>query len=501
MSDLTDQTPDQQALPKPRIGPGNRLRRDRGLRVSDLAAALFVLGLGCVSAPGPVTREEISRPGLWVDAFSPPGGDGSSARPFKTVPQPVPAGVTLHLRTGLYAGPFVLEEGTTLEGVGEVVLTGEAGQTVVTATGATLSGLSVQGGAIGLEAGPRVVVKNAHFSGQRRQAALVHGGLTLAQSQLEASVEGIDGVSVDRGATLELSRVKFTGGFRRAVLTEGGTLTLRNVSGEGPKTLVHALGAQSQLEDVRSLMGSGAALLFSGGVVKVQGAELVGHEYSLVLMGGVDAQLSEVKARDAKEGCISAILSKVSLSRSSLTNCGPGGALSLQRSQTVLSSVEISSAQELGIFIKRGTLKLSGLTISKVTPSHDGLLGDGLHIRDEAKVTSLGSIAMNDLGGSALFVSTFSDVRLEKLSVERAKSSALFVELNAQVNLETLLVRGGSGPSIVVPDEATVHVGSMSVSGGNEMPVYAECSAGAEVTLGRLESTVQQLKSRCVSLP
>ena len=130
------------------------------------------------------------------------------------MPQPIPAGALVHLRAGLYAGPLVLGEGTRLEGSGEVVLTGEAGQTVVTAEGASLEGLSIQGGAIGLEAGPSVGLTHVHFSGQRKQAAVVHGQLSLKESQLEASVEGIDGVVVERGATFEASNTKFTGGFR-----------------------------------------------------------------------------------------------------------------------------------------------------------------------------------------------------------------------------------------------------------------------------------------------
>ena len=37
------------------------------------------------------------------------------------------------------------------------------------------------------------------------------------------------------------------------------------------------------------------------------------------------------------------------------------------------------------------------------------------------------------------------------------------------------------------------------VAGGSELPIYAECAEGAEVVLGRLESTVQQVPSRCVT--
>ncbi|MDP1826310.1 MAG: hypothetical protein Q8L48_23790 [Archangium sp.] len=481
--------------------PGNRLARDRSLRFSDLAVALFLLVVGCVRVPEPVVREEVHRVEVWVDAFSPAGGDGTPARPLKTVPEPVPMGAVVHLRSGLYAGPFVLGDGARLEGLGEVVLTGEAGQTVVTAANATLDGLSVQGGAIGLEAGPGVVVTRAHFSGQRQRAVVVHGSLTMSEARLEASVEGIDGVSVDRGASLELTSTKFTGGFRRAVLSEGGTLTLRSVSGEGPKTLVHALDATSRLENLRSVLGSGPALFFAGGRLHLVGAELIGHEYSVQLSRGVDATLSNLQARDALEGCLSAIASKLSLSASSFTGCGPLGALTLQDSRVQVKDVEITSSRELGIFAKRGTLGLLDVRISKISADREGWLGDALHVRDGVVVTSLGSLTLSDLGGSGLFASAFAEVHLGAVSVERARASALFVERGATVSIRALLVRGGGGPAVVVPDRASVELESLSVSGGNEMPVYAECQAGAQVVLGRLESTVQQLPSLCVLNP
>lgn len=481
--------------------PGNRRGRDRRLRFSDLRphlVALCLLVVGCVRVPEPVVGDEVHRVEVWVDAFSPPGGDGTSTRPLKVVPQLVSAGWVVHLRSGLYPGPVVLGDGARLEGLGEVVLTGEAGQTVVTAANATLEGLSVQGGAIGLEAGPGVVVRRAHFSGQRKQAVVVHGSLTMSQTRLEASVEGIEGVAVDRGASLELDDVKFTGGFRRAVQTEGGTLRLRTVSGEGPKTLVHAIDATSHLENLRSVLGSGPALFFAGGRLQLAGAELIGHEYSVLLARGVDATLSNVKARGALEGCLSAIASKLSLSASSFTGCGPIGALTLQESQAQVTDVEITSSRELGIFAKKGTLGLRDVRVSQISADEAGSLGDALHVRDGAAVSSLGSLTFSDLGGSGLFASSFSEVRLAAISVERARSSALFVERGATVSIRAALVRGGGGPSVVVPDKASVELESLSVSGGNEMPVYAECRAGATVVLGRLESTVQQLPSLCV---
>ena len=77
--------------------------------------------------------------------------------------------------------------------------------------------------------------------------------------------------------------------------------------------------------------------------------------------------------------------------------------------------------------------------------------------------------------------------------------SAFFIERNSTVELGTVLVRGGGGPAVLLPDAASATFESLSVSGGAEQPLYAECDAGAKVTVKRLESTVQPLDSRCVS--
>ena len=501
MSDLTDRDRDQGAAPSTRMRPGNRLASDRSLRLSDLSVALFLLVVGCVHAgPEPIARLEVHRPEFWVDAFSPAGGDGSKAHPFKVLAQPVPPGATLHFRTGLYAGPFVLGAGARLEGLGEVVLTGEAGQTVVVAEGATLEGISIQGGDLGLEAGPGVVVTRTHFSGQRRRAVVVHGSLTLSETRLEASVEGIDGVVVDRGATLEVNNTKFLGGFRRAVMTDGGTLRLSSVWGEGPKTLVHAIDGKSDLANVHSVLGSGPALFFAGGTVHVSEAEVIGHEYSVQLSRVLEAHLSGLVARSALEGCISAIGSSLRVSHSTLTQCGPAGAVALQDSKTALIKVDITSAHELGIFAARGSLHLMDVTVSKVAHGPQDSMGDAVHLRDGAAVTSLGGLLFSDLDGSGLFASSLAEVQLASLTVDRARKSALFVERGASVGIRALRVRGGAGAAVVALDRARVVLDSLTVSGGNEMPVYAECGAGAQVSLGQLDSTVQQLPSQCVSL-
>jgi hypothetical protein len=170
-------------------------------------------------------------------------------------------------------------------------------------------------------------------------------------------------------------------------------------------------------------------------------------------------------------------------------------------SKTLLSRVDITSSRELAVFVRKGTLGLMGLKVSNVASSGDTLLGDAIHARDGAVVRGgPGALSFSDLGGSGVFVSSWAEFNVPSLVVERARSSAIFVEYGGQATIGALLVRGGKGPAIVVPDRASVSVETLSVAGGTEMPVYAECAAGAKVILGHLESTVAQLPSQCVTI-
>ena len=497
MSDLTDRDCDQRDAPRSRIRPGNRLGRDLKRRVSDLLAAVFALALtACVRAPDPVRPAEVHRVEVWVDAFSPPDGDGTKERPFKTL-RNIPAGALVHLRSGLYAGPFVLERGVTLSGTGEVVLTGEAGQTVVTATDASLEGLSLQGGAVGLAVEGHVVATRLAFSGQRERAAIVRSKLTLTDATFVGTIQGIDAVEVTRGATLELSKATFTGGFARDLMSEGARLQLRELSSGGPKVLLRAVDSEVDAEALRATGGSGPALAIFGGTASLRDVQVSGHEYALLVAREAKVAVTKLRARGSQVACVAATGATLELSEAVLVDCGPGGAVSLMHAHSTLSRVEISSAREMGLFIRQGDASLSAVSVSRVSGA-DGSLGDGLHVR-EAKVVGTGALIFSEVHGSGVYASAFADVQLEQVTVERARSAAFFVERKSGLRVGKALVRGGGGPALVVPDDARADFKELFVAGGTESPVFAECNAGAEVRVERLETTVAQVPTRCLT--
>lgn len=436
---------------------------------------------------------ESPRPALWVDSFASTDGDGSVERPFKRIPSTLPARAHLHVKSGLYQGPFSFE-GVIVEGHGEAVLTSEAGQTTVTANDVELRGLSIQGGALGLAVLGRVSGTKLFFSGQRERAARVDGELVLSDSRAVASVEGIDGFAGT--GTFRFEGVKLEGGFRRGVWCERGVLALSGLKTLGVKVPVFAMHCTGEVKKLVAESGAGPAMLVSEGSLNVLGLYVRGHEYGLQMSSGAKVSATGLDVSQTEQACVSALQSELTLTQSEFTVCGGGGAILLLDSSGVLSGLKVHDTRSLGVLVRQGAVAITASEFSRITSEGDAL-GDAVHVRQSKAV--LKAVRVTDVEGSALFATAFAEVKVESLEVERARQSALFVERGANVEVESLLVRGGGGGAVLVPGKAHVSIRSLSVAGGTDMPIYAECAEGAEVELGRIESTVQQLKSRCIT--
>jgi hypothetical protein len=487
MSDLSIINTDQTTTPTTRINAANRPARDRRYRMSDLAiVAVFSITVGCVHQPETKAPPKLEE--LWVDQFAKPDGDGSKEMPLKELPSPL-AKRALHLRTGIYIGPIDLPEGSTIEGHGEVVITNTGDEPTVTASVAVIRHISIQGGAIGLQS-KDVALDGVHFSGQTRTAIVAEGTLRGRKLQFTASVEGIDGV-VAKDAKVAIVEAKFQGGFNHAVDVTNGELRLSGVNFEGAKSAVRAIDANSSLDTCDAMGGSAAAFFFAGGKLKAHGVDVQGYEFALQFARGVDAKFEDISLRGASQACIAVDNSTLTLSRARMSRCGAGGAISASNSKLTVSEVAVRDGHELGVLLRQGEASFIQLDVQGISG------GDGLQIR-EGSVSVRESI-FRDLEDSAIFASAGAKVTGTNIQVERAGKSAFFIERGASVDLGDVLVRGGSGPAVLVPDASSASFNSLSVTGGNEQPIYAECDAGAKVTVKRLESTIQPVASRCVS--
>ncbi|MHB8878616.1 MAG: hypothetical protein ACYC8T_33370, partial [Myxococcaceae bacterium] len=213
------------------------------------AAGLFLALLACPSprpvAPPPVPLAFSPRPELWVDASSPAPGEGTRGHPYRSLGAALARFVggppfTVRLASGLYPGPFELPAGVRLVGFGAVVLHAEGPAVLHAPKGAILEGLMVQGAAVGLVADGAVELLAVKFSGQRDTAVRVEGGALHASScEFAATVSGIRGVGVGRGAGATLKDCAFLGPFRRAVEAAGAKVSVVGSRFEGPGTGVH----------------------------------------------------------------------------------------------------------------------------------------------------------------------------------------------------------------------------------------------------------------------
>ncbi|MCC6332620.1 MAG: hypothetical protein IT380_01375 [Myxococcales bacterium] len=480
-------------------------RRDRRSICRDPAWGLVGLALvwGCVrEAPEPIGKAP-ARVELWVDEYAAAGGDGTKQHPFKRLPEELPERVDLHLKSGLYEGPFVFPRDARVEGHGQVVLHAEAPAVVVTGGALELVHVSVQGGAVGVAVTGRARLEAVHVSGHREAGVRVGDGGTLEVVKLEVEGTIPEALGVwATGATVSVEGAQFRGDLKQAIRVEGGTARLEDVRSEGGRTLVQAMSAELTLSKARAAAGRGAAVLVSGGVARVTGLEVDGHEVALNALSQAKVDAQGLRSRRPYYAGVVFVGASGTLRDVEVSGAGPGGGVQALDSDLRVEDAHVTDSMAMGVFVRKGRARLVRVTVERLSAeaNADGTraLGDALMLRDaEVEVEQL---AAREVEGSALYASAFATVRVGTLLAERTGGGALLVERGASVTVKELTSRGTLGPVVTVPDKAKLSVDRLVVSGGAEVPVYAACEDGAEVRLGRLDSTVPQPPAKCVRL-
>jgi hypothetical protein len=455
------------------------------------------LVLGACATMGPV-EPPAPRSEVWVDAYAPEGGDGSRARPWKRLPPRIPAGVWLHLASGLYRGPIALEPGAGLTGAGTAVVYVEGPGEVVSATDARLETLSVQGGTVGLVARGRVEVEQVHFSGHRGSAARVEPGARASFRRVEVSgTLGTDGVTVE-GGEVDIVASRFRGGLRRAVSSTNGAARLDSVSSEGPSTLLWGLDSRLSVEKASAAGGRAAAVFAKGGSLAVRGLFVVGHEYALhAVEATLDAKA--ITSRGSQLGGIAVERCTGKLGAVTVEGAGALGGVQLLDSVVAADDVEVKDGAALGLLVRRGTVSLDRIQVSGIraegTSGGEPALGDAVHVREA--VVRAGRIEVHDVEGTGLVAAASSSVSVDSLWVQRAGAGGAAVERGSTLEARRLEVSGGRGPALFVGDGARASVEHLLAS-GSEPPVWAECAQGAEVLLGALDRLEALPPSRCI---
>jgi hypothetical protein len=483
--------------------PSNPDRNRPVLDRSFWAFSIAVWIAGCVPAAVPVVGEPplVAAPGIerWVDASAPEGGDGTPQRPFKGLAQALAPDAIIHLRSGLYAGPWMLPAGSHLIGHGEVVLYAEGEATVVTApASASLESLSVQGGFVGMRAIGPVTLRRTHFSGHRRVAIEAEASLTVEDSVFYGSVSETRGIQLKKGAQAKLKKLRFVGAFRRAIDAEGARLEADDIHSEGPAQALHLEGSQSQVRKLTVAGGSGPAVFVAEGALTLIDASVSGHEFGLQARKAA-LTVQRFSSKRVQLAAIATVECTGTLTDIQAEQSGSYGGLHLLESKLKVKGVKLKQARAMGILVRRGEVKLDDVTIEQVRGDREPTGengGDGLHLRDaDVEATN---IIVRDAEGVGVFATAGARVELNRFACERCRIGAVVSEIASVVTVKGLTSRGGEGPAVAVLDHATVKLEDADIT-AVQVPIWAECDQGARVTVKRMKSNLALPSSGCIA--
>jgi hypothetical protein len=380
-----------------------------------------------------------------------------------------------------------------------VVLFAEGETTVVTVpAAATLEGLSVQGGFVGMRAIGPVTIRRAHFSGHRRVALEANDQLTVEDSVFDGSVPDTRGVQLLKGARAKLKNVRFSGAFRFAVEAIGAQLEVDELNSEGPSQALHLVESQSVVRKVTVSGGTGPGIFVGQGSLRLSDGSVNGHEYGLQARRAA-LTIGGFASRRVQLAGIGVVQCTGSLTKIETELSGSYGALQLLDSVLDVREVRVKQARATGVFVRQGKVKLEGVTIEQIRAERDSGQengGDGLHLRD-AEVTA-SNVVVRDAEGVGAFVSAGARVELQKFSCERCRVGAVVAELASTVTLKDLTSKGGEGPAIAVLDHATVKLEGADIT-AVQVPIWAECDLGARVTVKGLKSNLALPPSGCIA--
>jgi hypothetical protein len=481
---MSDQTP----APADRSDPATARARsafkhgfDRRASTIDrrrLALCALLLVVGCVRTAPPVAPSP--SPAVWVDAYAPEGGDGGVLTALKRVPR-LTAAAELHLRSGLYTGPFEFPAGTTVTGHGEAVLVGEdAPETVVARGPLALRHLSVQGGVVGLRALAPVTLDEVQFSGQRQVALdVADAGLDGRELSFTSRVPGVVGLRAVN-AHVTLDGVRGSGTLATLLSFTDSSSTVKQVRAEGPAIVVLAKHGTHRLDGLTAGGGTGAAVQLFETSATVVGLDVTGHEYAL-LSSRSEATVDGVVSRGARFAGLAFVDSKVTLGRAVVERAGPGGGAQFLASTSTVTELVVSDGNSVGALVRKGKATFERLSVKRVSGAPEG---DGLQVRD-AEVR-LANYDAEDLEGAALVATNFASVVAKRIEARSVGVSAAIVERRSSLVVDSLISRGSRGPSIAAPEDGLIDVQHLSARGG-DVTVWAGCDTGSLVTIGTVD--------------
>lgn len=474
-----------------------------GGRAARAACLWGVIAVACacprpVSGPRPSGPEDPDPTEVWVDASAPAGGSGRADQPWRDLKSALAPRARIHLAPGIYPGPIRLPEGAALisrDGLGVISLEGPGA--VITAGTGRLEGVSVQGGEVGLLVKGRLEVRGVRLSGQRTLGARVEAAGALIGERLEVVgvIPGIDGVQALPGARVALEGARFSGGLRRGIDASDAEVSLTAAASVGVKEQLHLEGGRAQVRQSTAASGSGPAYFVARGELDADGLVVQGHEYAVLSGSRAVVRLKNVEARSPQLAALGLVGSNVLVEKATLEG-GAYAAIQLLECEGALREVQVHAAKAMGVVVRLSKVTLEKVAVHEVTADPDDG-GDGIHLRG-GEVT-LRDVVVQRTAGAGVMATAGARVRIEGLGSEACRGGALVVELGSRVEARGVVVKDPGGPALVVPDRSTLSVSDLLLSGA-DVPVWAECAAGAEVSLQGIRGASPWRPPACVNL-
>jgi hypothetical protein len=371
-----------------------------------LCALLLAAGVEPVMAPSPVLR--VALPGQALAGRA----DGSALHPFASIAAALlaaPECATVLLEAGDYSEAVLLERPLVLRGRGAALTRlhappGSQGPVVRIHAEAsvTLEGLTVEGGAVGIEITGTAAPK-AREEWRPVEPGPAHAlvDVTLLRQRLTGLQLRFTRVQYRGGTLAEIGPAKL--GLGIDVLgsrLEARGLVLRRTGRRG----IELRASVALLEELTaSPAGTGAVQVLDGCDVIIRGGRFTGHAGTALFVAGARLRLEGVHLEDNDYGAMAArggvleldggevlghrvagvafVNASGLLRRTHLSRGGTEGALSVLQSTgpLLLEDVRIDAPGPNGLHLTRATLVLRRSQISGAVKDKQGDFGDGIY--------------------------------------------------------------------------------------------------------------------------
>ena len=473
---------------------------------STLAMALLGLGACVTAARQTPPPDDQPRLDLWVDGSAEGPGLGTRASPFRALEGALEQGrsgpATVHLATGLYAGPFELPPGVRLEGGKAVVLHAEGAAVLHAAGAASLDGLMVQGAGVGLVAGGDVQLTRVKFSGQREMAIRLEAGrLSARDCELAASLSRTRGLVAGAGTRASLVGCTFVGPFARGLEAAEAEVEVRGGRFEGPVVGLHQVGGTARVESTVFSGGRGPAMFSAAGGLVLRGVAVLGHEYGLQTSRGARVDVADFESIRAERAALALEDTTGRLSGVVAVESGPLGAVQALGSDLTVERLRIHGPLASGILVRKGRLVLADATLTDVRGElgrqGDDTGGDGVVVREaELRAEGLTVVGASGLG---LVATAGARVRLAAGLFEGCRQGGIAVDEGAEVEATSVLVRRTAAAGAVVSGGAVLRADLLTVLQAAGGTVWADCGHGARVLLSRTVVEPRGAGAPCIS--